>query len=278
MTAPGSPPPGPGPCACFRPPVSLSTRWLGRPCLFVGTVESTNDEAKRNLSRLGPDAHGAAFFTDDQRGGRGRHGRSWISPPGAALALSVSLWPRNAQAGPLSLLPVAASAAVAGTLRDLCGLEAALKWPNDVLVAGRKVSGALLEAAWKGEEHSGLALGTGVNLLQERGDWPEDLRDRAASVRSLGGAVPPLEVLVGRILDRLEPLLEIGFEDTRGLLRSVAHLWIHRKGDMLEVRAGGETTVGAFLAIGPEGELVLDVAGEERRVRFGDVERLRRRS
>lgn len=278
MTAPGSPPPGPGPCACFRPPVSLSTRWLGRPCLFVGTVESTNDEAKRNLSRLGPDAHGAAFFTDDQRGGRGRHGRSWISPPGAALALSVSLWPRNAQAGPLSLLPVAASGAVAGTLRDLCGLEAALKWPNDVLVAGRKVSGALLEAAWKGEEHSGLALGTGVNLLQERGDWPEDLRDRAASVRSLGGAVPPLEVLVGRILDRLEPLLEIGFEDTRGLLRSVAHLWIHREGDMLEVRAGGETTVGAFLAIGPEGELVLDVAGEERRVRFGDVERLRRRS
>ncbi|MEW5764490.1 MAG: biotin--[acetyl-CoA-carboxylase] ligase [Acidobacteriota bacterium] len=269
MTAP--------PSACPRPPVSLTTRWLGRPCLFVGTVESTNDEARRHLSRFGPEAHGAAFYTDDQRSGRGRHGRAWIAAPGAALALSVALWPPEGKAGSLSLLPVAASAAVARTLRDLCGLEAALKWPNDVLVGGRKVSGALMEAAWKGEEHSGLVLGAGVNLLQEERDWPADLRDRAASIRSLGGSSPTLEVLVGHLLDRMEPLLEDGFEGGQGLLQSVSDLWIHREGDMLEVQAGGETAVGPFLAIGPEGELVLEVAGEARRVRFGDVERLRRR-
>lgn len=277
MTVPGSPPSGPGPSARPRPPATLTTRWLGRPCLFAGTVESTNDEARRHLARLGPGAHGAAFFTDDQRSGRGRHGRTWVSPPGAALALSVSLWPSDAQAGPLSLLPVAASAAVVLALRNLCGLEAALKWPNDVLVAGRKVSGALLEAAWKGEAHSGLVLGAGVNLLQEESDWPADLRDRAASIRSLGGSPPPLEVLVGHLLGHMEPLLEACFEGACGLLRSVADLWIHHEGDMLEIRAGGETLVGAFLAIAPEGELVLAVAGKERRVRFGDVERLRRR-
>jgi hypothetical protein len=75
----------------------------------------------------------------------------------------------------------------------------------------------------------------------------------------------------------MEPLLEACFEGACGLLRSVADLWIHHEGDMLEIRAGGETLVGAFLAIAPEGELVLAVAGKERRVRFGDVERLRRR-
>lgn len=277
MTASGAPPTGPGTGTPVREPVRLRTRWLGRPCAFAGTVESTNDSARDHLSRLGPDAHGAAFFTDDQRGGRGRHGRSWVSPPGTSLALSVALWPKDAAAGSLSLLPVAASAAVACTLRDLCGLDAVLKWPNDVLVSGLKVSGALLEAAWKGRAHSGLALGSGVNLLQEERDWPQDLRDRAASVRSLGGAVPSLESLVGHLLDRMEPLLDRCFEGSRGLLEAVEGLWIHREGDILEVRACGATIVGEFAAVGPEGELVLRTAGEETRVRFGDVERLRRR-
>ena len=163
-----------------RPPGAL-----GLPRLHLRTVGSTSDHA-RELAHAGA-PHGALVTAAEQTAGRGRQGRAWTTQAGAAVTMSIVL------RDPPELLPLIAAVAVAETVGD----DAWIKWPNDVLVDGRKVAGILAE----GRPHEGWAvLGIGVNVAVDVALLPEELRARAGSLGRARSEVEPfLSSLVGAL-------------------------------------------------------------------------------
>jgi BirA family transcriptional regulator, biotin operon repressor / biotin---[acetyl-CoA-carboxylase] ligase len=219
---------------------------LGRPRLHLRSTGSTNEVA-RGLAMAGA-PHGTVVTTDHQTAGRGRQGRSWVAPPGRAVLVSVVL------RGHDELLGLRGGLAVA----DLAGAHARVKWPNDVLLDGRKVAGVLAE----GRPQEGWAvLGIGVNVAVELASLPAELRDRAGTLgRPPADVAPALAELLSALERRLAaPAPEIIAELTaRDALRGRPVRW-----------ADG---AGTGAGIDPEGRLrVLDAAGTEHRLDAGEV-------
>jgi BirA family biotin operon repressor/biotin-[acetyl-CoA-carboxylase] ligase len=150
------------------------------------SVDSTNARG-RELAARGA-SHGTVVSAGEQSAGRGRQGRTWTAPPGRALLFSVLI------RDPVALLPLAAGVAVA----EVVGPQAQIKWPNDVLVSGRKVAGILVE----GRPQEGWAVaGIGLNVALRPEDFPPELRDTAAT---LGLDPSAIEPTLKAVLERLE--------------------------------------------------------------------------
>lgn len=164
--------------------------------LRLGSVDSTQAVAFA-LAASGA-ADGSAVIADSQRAGRGRRGRRWIDEPGQSLLTSIILRPRLAPAA-WPLLSLAAAVAVARVVRRLAGVEARLKWPNDVVVAGRKLAGILLES--RAGDGPVVVVGIGVNVGQRR--WPPDLEGRATSVQEASGRAIDREALLLAVIEEV---------------------------------------------------------------------------
>lgn len=149
------------------------------PVHVVPTTRSTNDDARR--AAAAGEVAGAAFLADAQSGGRGRGGHVWHSPPGENLYLTVVLRPRIA-ATALSPVTLALGVAVARVVEDAIARRdaVAIKWPNDVLVDGRKVAGVLVEGQLRGDRVQSLVAGVGLNVHAR--SFPPPLDDRATSL------------------------------------------------------------------------------------------------
>ena len=163
----------------------MSPPALGEPRVHLRRVDSTNQRA-RELAVAGA-PHGTLVTAAEQSAGRGRQGRSWSAPPGRALLMSLLLreWPAH--------LPLAAAVAVAETVGEV----AAIKWPNDVVLFGRKVAGILAEGR---PQQGWMILGIGLNVAVRREDFPPELQETAATMGLAPSAVEPT---LTRVLDRL---------------------------------------------------------------------------
>jgi BirA family transcriptional regulator, biotin operon repressor / biotin---[acetyl-CoA-carboxylase] ligase len=158
---------------------------LGTPRLHLRRTDSTNTRA-RELALAGA-PHGTLVTAGEQTAGRGRQGRAWTAPPGRALLCSLVI------RDPPGLLPLAGGVAVA----ELAGSDATVKWPNDVLLAGRKVAGILVEGR---PQERWAVLGIGLNVALREEDFPPELRDRAGTLGLAPEAIEPtLERLLGSI-------------------------------------------------------------------------------
>lgn len=254
--------------ASFASTAPVATKWLGRPAIFKDVTDSTNSDALE-LGR-GDAPHGTIVCAEEQRAGRGRMGRTWESARGLNLYLSMLLRPAvaPARAPQLSLV---AGVAVAETLSAL-GVEARIKWPNDIVAGKRKLCGILTEVAAEGGRVSHVVVGVGVNLNSLASDFPPALRARATSVR----------MVTGRTVDRgsfLRSLL-LSFEGayTRyldGGFAAVAPAWRRRsylQGRPVEVEGVGSTVSGRCLGVDDDGALLVDTGGGVPvRVMAGDV-------
>jgi BirA family transcriptional regulator, biotin operon repressor / biotin---[acetyl-CoA-carboxylase] ligase len=218
---------------------------LGRPRLHLRATTSTNDRARALAQDGAP--HGTLVTAAEQSAGRGRQGRTWSAPPGRALLFSLVL------RDPPALLPLAAAVAVA----EVTGPLARIKWPNDVLLDGRKVAGILAE----GRPHEGWAvLGIGLNVAVRVDELPPDLRATAAT---LGLEPVDLEPTLERLLAALEGAL--GLEDAalldayrrRDALRGREVSWADGTG-----RAVGVDGSGRLLVKRPDGGQSALRAGE----------------
>ncbi len=157
----------------------------GHPLRYLASVDSTNTLAL-GLGRAGAET-GTVVVADTQTGGRGRLGKSWLSPPGAGLYASLILRPSLPVKG-LSSLTLAAGLAAARAIEQVCGLRTGIKWPNDVLLAGRKAAGVLVECDLSGAAPL-LVLGLGINLTTREEEFPPELRGRATSLLLASGKV-----------------------------------------------------------------------------------------
>jgi BirA family biotin operon repressor/biotin-[acetyl-CoA-carboxylase] ligase len=178
------------------------SRRLGHPRVHHRLTDSTNARARELAMAGAPD--GTLVTASEQSAGRGRQGRSWSAPAGKALLMSVivrDLTRRDA------LLPLAVPVAVADACDRFVGTPCGIKWPNDIWVDGRKLSGILLE----GRPQEGWAvIGIGLNVGTPRDGFPEELRETATSLAIESGSDPGVDVVLEAVLGALERRLADG--------------------------------------------------------------------
>jgi BirA family biotin operon repressor/biotin-[acetyl-CoA-carboxylase] ligase len=184
---------------------SLSDLPLG-PIRYYDTIGSTNDEAAAWIDAGAPDL--SLVVAGEQTRGRGRLQRRWFTPPQAGLALSLVLHPpqpSDPAASPLLLphLTGLGAVAVSAALQSSCQLEAQIKWPNDVLLKGRKVAGILAEVFWRGNLLEGVVLGIGVNITPQAIPPAAELNFPATSVESETGTPVDYLALLHAILEQI---------------------------------------------------------------------------
>ncbi|MET0339601.1 MAG: biotin--[acetyl-CoA-carboxylase] ligase [Polyangiales bacterium] len=179
----------------------LGTQRIGRSLTLLASTGSTNDDARRAASEGAPDGH--VIIADHQTAGRGSRGRSWSSPPGTDLYVSVVL---RVELPPARLPPLtlAVGLAIAEALEALlpASHRPEVKWPNDVWVGRRKVAGVLVEASSVGARAEPVVVGFGINV--NRRSFPSDLAHPATSLAEALGHDLPRDEVLARVLDRLE--------------------------------------------------------------------------
>lgn len=212
-------------------------RQLGRPRVHLRRTGSTNDRARELAAAGAPD--GTLVTTGEQTAGRGRQGRTWAAPPGKALLLSLVI------REPLALLSLRGGLAVA----DLAGPGARVKWPNDVLLAGRKVAGVLVEAR---PQEGWAVLGIGVNLAVDAADLPADLHETAGG---LGRSAHELETALRELLAALRIRLAEPATETLEALRD--------RDALLEQRVTWSDGSGVGAGIDERGALLVRRTGKE---------------
>jgi len=250
----------------------LDTARFGQAMRGFESVGSTNTEAAAWAQEGAAD--GSVVVTEYQSEGRGRHGRTWDAQKGKNLMFSVVLRP-VLEADRLGLITVAASVAVAEAIDAfLTGHEAALKWPNDVLLEGRKTCGMLLESSLSGAQAvtaEVVVLGVGLNVNQT--DFPEALADTATSLHLTTGRTVPRVPLFARLLRRLEARYDAVQTGDGADVRTAFHDRLAALHESVTLRESdtGETITGVVQGITDTGALRLDTPDGPRTVHAGDV-------
>ncbi|MDK2847916.1 MAG: BirA family transcriptional regulator [Desulfuromonadales bacterium] len=247
----------------------LGTERIGREVIYYAETDSTNLRA-HELGKAGAE-EGTVVLADRQTAGRGRLGRHWCSPGGVNLYASIVVRPPVAPRY-ASQMTFLSAAAVAQTVSETGGLTATVKWPNDVLVEGRKIAGLLNELDAETERIHYLVLGIGVNLNMQAGQFPDDLRYPATSLLlETGRRVSRLDFVrcLLRHMDRLYSLyLAQGFQPVLAAWQQYFHL----VGCMVEVDCQNRRVVGCVQGLDSDGALLLELAdGGRERVLAGDV-------
>ena len=233
---------------------------------YFDSIGSTNDEALAWATDNARDL--SLVIADEQTQGRGRLNRKWFTPKGSALAFSLIL--RPASQVHLSRTVGVAALAIAGSCRRL-GLVPDIKWPNDILLNGKKMAGILIETVWSGDAVDAVVVGMGVNIHAASVPPEEHLQFPATSIENeLGGRVPARTELLYSILE--------SFIDWRARMGTdeLVQSWqagLAFRGQQVQIRSGGEVPVsGELLGLEPDGSLRLgDAHGRSIIVRFGDV-------
>ena len=247
----------------------LATRSFGKRIICRDECTSTQDIAAE-LAR-GGEPEGLVVIADTQTRGRGRKGRSWISTPGAGICLSIILRP-GLKPSQIAQIPLVAGVAAARAIRAVTGLKPDIKWPNDILVGGKKVAGILTEMSCELDHINHVILGIGINVNTLKSDLPESIRDIATSLCAECGHNISRVALVQRFLNELESLYRSyqadGFVSIRQEWKSLSNTI----GSQVEITDGGKRLTGEVLDIDGDGFLLLKTdAGSIERIVAGDV-------
>jgi len=240
----------------------LETRFIGQNVIYYPSVTSTNDIAKLEAQKGATE--GTVVIADEQTAGKGRIKRVWLSPKGT-IAVSVILYPH------ITLLPsliMMASLAVVHTIFRTTGLTAQIKWPNDVLINGKKVCGILIESDVKGNNTNYAVIGIGLNVNLELAGLPDISLTATSLSQELGRGIPRLYVIQQLLteLERLYLILQSGggiYEEWRDRLVTLGKKVKATSGDVkYEGIAEAVTPDGSLLLRHPDGKLLKIIAGD----------------
>lgn len=246
--------------------LQINTKWVGQEIVYFNELESTNRYA-RMLAAQGAQA-GTLVIANGQTQGRGRRGRGWISPAGDGIFMSLILRPKGqpSQVAKLSLLT---AVAVAQAIGEVTGLDARIKWPNDIVCQGKKVCGMLLEMTADEQCVYDVVAGVGINVHQN--EFDPEIRETASSLDLLGGRFIRRNSVVAAFLCRFEALYEQMEQDEEEIMRQYRALSA-TLGQRVQVISLKETFTGTAEDITDEGALcVRDEAGALQEVLAADV-------
>nr|WP_294493924.1 biotin--[acetyl-CoA-carboxylase] ligase [uncultured Mediterraneibacter sp.] len=245
----------------------MKTRWAGRNILYYDVADSTNLRVKQAGDEGAP--HGTLAVADMQSAGRGRRGRSWESPAGSSIYMSLLLRPNIAPNKASMLTLVMALSTVEGIRQCLETTEQArgnrfleripelqIKWPNDIIINGRKLAGILTEMSTQIDYINHITVGVGINVNMSK--FPSELVETATSLRLECGHVVRRAPLIAAVMERFEENYEIFLktEDLTGLTDRYSALLVNRDRDVLVMESGGEYRAHA-LGIASTGELIV---------------------
>lgn len=229
----------------------METAWAGRKVYSYTVTDSTNNEIRRLAEQGEPE--GTLALAEEQNKGKGRRGRDWMTPAGSAVAMSLLLRPAIEPAN-ASMVTLVMGLAVAAACRELYGVDARIKWPNDVVVDGKKICGILTEMSCGADGVHYVVIGVGINTCVEA--FPEELLDKAVSLHKLTGNRPDRAELIACCMKKFEEYYE-KFLETENLsqLKEAYNGYLAGKGGMVRVLEPGNEYSGISEGIDERGEL-----------------------
>ena len=238
--------------------------------LWFDSIDSTNTLAKELAAQGAP--HGTVLIADHQTGGRGRRGRSFHSPAGTGIYMSLILRPGCAPAE-LMHLTCAAAVALCDAVEGSCGIRPGIKWTNDLVCRSRKLAGILTELGLSPKGCVDYAIiGIGINCCQEESDFPEDIRTVAGSLHTVTGKEIHRERVAAAIIDALYRMDEILLSNKDDILNRYRADCITLGKEISVVKADGSVRHGTALDIDSEGALIVRFSdGTTEAVNSGEV-------
>jgi len=244
------------------------TKNIGKKIIYKDAIDSTNSFAFKLA--LGGEAEGTCIIAETQDAGKGRLGRKWFSPVGKNLYISVVLRPHIP---PSNVYPITflSSLAVYDTIQTLTDIEPVLKWPNDVLVAGKKICGTLLELSTEADMVRFVIVGIGLNINMGENEIDKEIKDTATSLFMLTKKPFERSMVCGILLTNIERYYTIFM--VKGP-EEICSIWEDRakiKGKHLEIIQMGESYRGVSEGIDKDGSILLAVDGKTKKIIAGDV-------
>ena len=247
----------------------LQNRTIGRQLQIYDQVNSTNDLALQH--GIDGAQEGTLILAESQTQGRGRHGRKWLAPPRSSILASVILRHRL-RADQVGLPNLIGAVAIATAIDEVTDLSAQIKWPNDVLIQGKKVSGVLTELEYDRHRQPFFVMGFGVNVNTKREDLPEELRASATSLQIESNREISRVAFLQAILHRLEEnYLRLKHNDTEPIIATANGL-LHLSGNWIQLQTAKEIFRGQVDEIDRDGGLLLrDMNRKRRKFLVGEV-------
>lgn len=246
----------------------IQVPWTNSEVIYFDETDSTNTQAKIYAENGSP--HGTLFTADCQSAGKGRRGRSWTAAAGCNIYMSLLLRPKIATtAAPTLTLVMAVS--VAEAIREVCGVETKIKWPNDIVLGRKKLCGILTEMSAGEHGISYVIVGVGVNVNQEQ--FPEELSDKATSLKIETGLSTDREKLFVSIVKHFWNYYEI-FSETEDLsgIRNIYNDLLINKDCEVKVLEPGNAFTAHALGVNEKGELLVKTKnGEVKNIYAGEV-------
>lgn len=245
----------------------LKTSWAGRNLWYYDVIDSTNNKVMEMGAEGAP--HGTTVVADQQNGGKGRRGRTWISPSKTNIYVSILLRPDfEVTKAPMITLLMAYS--IAEALREACQLDVKIKWPNDIILNKKKICGILTEMSMKDHSMDYVVIGVGINVNNE--EIPQELRKSATSLKLETGKAVDRAALLARILERFEKdyeafcragdLSEIQNAYNRILVNVDKQVRVLEPGNEYQATAHGINHLGELLVEKEDGTMENIFAGE----------------
>lgn len=244
------------------------TAWIGHRLECFDIIGSTNTTAMQMAEEGAP--NGTLVVADRQDSGKGRRGRGWVMPAGIAIAMSIVIKPEELQPGNAPMLTLVSALAVVRAIEEQTGLQPGIKWPNDIVINGKKVCGMLTEMSTQIDYINHIVVGIGINVHNEQ--FPEELADRATSLYLESGKHFNRAALVESVCEHFEHYYEIFMrtQDLSHLQTEYDSFLVNRDRQVRILDPLGEYE-GKALGITLRGELLVETPEGVRTVDSGEV-------
>lgn len=246
----------------------MHTDWVAKKVLYFDTIDSTNTKAQELAEKGYPS--GTLVVADKQESGKGRRGRSWVSPSGTGIFMTLMIKP-DINPNNASMLTLVAALAVAKAITSVTGEEALIKWPNDIVVNGKKVCGILTEMNAQFDYINHIVVGIGINVHNE--SFPEEISQMASSLMiEAGGKRFHRAQIIAETMSYFEQYYDtfLKTQDLSALVREYDELLVNRN-KSVRVLDPKEPFDGKAMGITPKGELIVDTWESRKLVSSGEV-------
>ena len=246
----------------------LHTDWVAKEVLYFDTIDSTNTKAQELAEKGYPS--GTLVVADKQESGKGRRGRSWVSPSGTGIFMTLMIKP-DINPNNASMLTLVAALAVAKAITSVTGEEAMIKWPNDIVVNGKKVCGILTEMNAQFDYINHIVVGIGITVHNE--SFPEEISQMASSLMiEAGGKRFHRAQIIAETMSYFEQYYDtfLKTQDLSALVREYDKLLVNRN-KSVRVLDPKEPFDGKAMGITPKGELIVDTWESRKLVSSGEV-------